>query len=275
MSGMSGITLARPLQLTTSRSPTSRTSARPASEALRNARTRWRQRRVRRRDGDRRREGQGQRLPGPRRRPNPDRRHRPHAHRGRDVRDVAPAYARSTASTRRADARGARPHRVEEPLQRRPQPPRAVPQRGLDGDDLQRAAGGRRARRVRLLRRGRRLGRGDRRAGRRRAPLHRQADLHQGAVARRRQRLGQRRPDYDYTTFPEIAATGRDAYAQAGITNPREQLAMAEVHDCFTPTELVIYGGPRSSPSAAPRGRKCSPAPSTSTATCRSTPTAA
>ena len=48
-------------------------------------------------------------------------------------------------------------------------------------------------------------------------------------------------PDYDYTTFPEIAATGRDAYAQAGITNPREQLAMAEVHDCFTPAELLIY----------------------------------
>ena len=48
-------------------------------------------------------------------------------------------------------------------------------------------------------------------------------------------------PEYDYTTFPEIAATGRDAYAQAGITNPREQLAMAEVHDCFTPAELLIY----------------------------------
>jgi acetyl-CoA C-acetyltransferase len=47
-------------------------------------------------------------------------------------------------------------------------------------------------------------------------------------------------PSYDYTTFPEIAATGRDAYAQAGITNPREQIAMAEVHDCFTPTELVL-----------------------------------
>src|SRR4051794_13167297 len=48
-------------------------------------------------------------------------------------------------------------------------------------------------------------------------------------------------PDYDYTTFPEIAATGRDAYAQAGVTNPREQIAMAEVHDCFTPAELLIY----------------------------------
>ena len=48
-------------------------------------------------------------------------------------------------------------------------------------------------------------------------------------------------PDYDYTTFPEIAATGRDAYAQAGVTNPRDQIAMAEVHDCFTPAELLIY----------------------------------
>src|ERR1700730_3309420 len=47
-------------------------------------------------------------------------------------------------------------------------------------------------------------------------------------------------PDYDSTWFPEIAATARDAYAQAGITNPRSELAMAEVHDCFTPAELVI-----------------------------------
>jgi acetyl-CoA C-acetyltransferase len=48
-------------------------------------------------------------------------------------------------------------------------------------------------------------------------------------------------PNYDYTTFPEIEAAGRDAYAQAGITNPRDQIAMAEVHDCFTPAELLIY----------------------------------
>jgi acetyl-CoA C-acetyltransferase len=47
-------------------------------------------------------------------------------------------------------------------------------------------------------------------------------------------------PSYDYTSFPEIAAAGADAYAQAGITDPRHQLAMAEVHDCFTPAELLI-----------------------------------
>jgi acetyl-CoA C-acetyltransferase len=47
-------------------------------------------------------------------------------------------------------------------------------------------------------------------------------------------------PSYDYTTFPEIVACAADAYRQAGITDPRRQLAMAEVHDCFTPTELVL-----------------------------------
>jgi acetyl-CoA C-acetyltransferase len=47
-------------------------------------------------------------------------------------------------------------------------------------------------------------------------------------------------PSYDYTTFPECEWAAKDAYAQAGITDPRSQLAMAEVHDCFTPTELVL-----------------------------------
>ena len=47
-------------------------------------------------------------------------------------------------------------------------------------------------------------------------------------------------PEYDYTTFPECAAAAQDAYLQAGITNPREELALAEVHDCFTPTELIL-----------------------------------
>ena len=45
---------------------------------------------------------------------------------------------------------------------------------------------------------------------------------------------------YDYTTFPEIVRCAQDAYRQAGITDPRHELAMAEVHDCFTPTELVL-----------------------------------
>ena len=47
-------------------------------------------------------------------------------------------------------------------------------------------------------------------------------------------------PGYDYTTFPEVARCAQDAYQQAGVTDPREQISLAEVHDCFTPTELVL-----------------------------------
>jgi acetyl-CoA C-acetyltransferase len=47
-------------------------------------------------------------------------------------------------------------------------------------------------------------------------------------------------PSYDYTSFTEVVHSAKDAYHQAGITNPRAELAMAEVHDCFTPTELVL-----------------------------------
>ncbi|MBW2268093.1 MAG: acetyl-CoA acetyltransferase [Deltaproteobacteria bacterium] len=51
---------------------------------------------------------------------------------------------------------------------------------------------------------------------------------------------GNKRQDYDFTTFTEVVASAEDAYKQAGITNPREEISMAEVHDCFTPTELVL-----------------------------------
>jgi acetyl-CoA C-acetyltransferase len=47
-------------------------------------------------------------------------------------------------------------------------------------------------------------------------------------------------PEYDYTTFPEVVRAAADAYAQAGISDPATQIDLAEVHDCFTPTELVL-----------------------------------
>jgi len=47
-------------------------------------------------------------------------------------------------------------------------------------------------------------------------------------------------PDADLTSFPEVVASVKRAYACAGIDRPAEQLAVAEVHDCFTPTELVL-----------------------------------
>jgi acetyl-CoA C-acetyltransferase len=47
-------------------------------------------------------------------------------------------------------------------------------------------------------------------------------------------------PAYDYTSFEEVVRTARDAYEQAGVTDPRSEISLAEVHDCFTPTELVL-----------------------------------
>ena len=46
--------------------------------------------------------------------------------------------------------------------------------------------------------------------------------------------------DYDFTTFPEVVRAARDAYGQAGIDDPSRELSLAEVHDCFTPTEIVL-----------------------------------
>ncbi|UAK39395.1 acetyl-CoA acetyltransferase [Gordonia bronchialis] len=47
-------------------------------------------------------------------------------------------------------------------------------------------------------------------------------------------------PGYDFTTFPEVVRSAREAYAQAGIGDPRVEVSLAEVHDCFTPTEIVL-----------------------------------
>ena len=48
-------------------------------------------------------------------------------------------------------------------------------------------------------------------------------------------------PEYDYTQVPETYKAGVAAYKEAGITNPREEISTAEVHDCFSITEAVIY----------------------------------
>ena len=45
---------------------------------------------------------------------------------------------------------------------------------------------------------------------------------------------------YDFTTFPEVVHSAEAAFRQAGVTDPRNQISFAEVHDCFTPTELVL-----------------------------------
>jgi acetyl-CoA C-acetyltransferase len=49
------------------------------------------------------------------------------------------------------------------------------------------------------------------------------------------------KPEHDYLGFEATRRAAEMAYATAGITNPREELDLAEVHDCFTITELVNY----------------------------------
>jgi acetyl-CoA C-acetyltransferase len=43
-----------------------------------------------------------------------------------------------------------------------------------------------------------------------------------------------------FASIPEAAQSTAEAYRQAGITDPRREISLAEVHDCFTPTELVL-----------------------------------
>ena len=45
--------------------------------------------------------------------------------------------------------------------------------------------------------------------------------------------------DYDYTHVEEAYRAGVAAYKEAGITDPRKEISMAEVHDCFSITEAV------------------------------------
>jgi len=45
--------------------------------------------------------------------------------------------------------------------------------------------------------------------------------------------------EFDFVHFPENVAAAKAAYKEAGITNPREEISMAEVHDCFSSTEMI------------------------------------
>ena len=48
------------------------------------------------------------------------------------------------------------------------------------------------------------------------------------------------RSDFEYTSVYETVHAGKRAYAEAGIKNPRKEISMAQVHDCFSITEAVI-----------------------------------
>ena len=44
-----------------------------------------------------------------------------------------------------------------------------------------------------------------------------------------------------FHSMPENVKCAQQAYEQAGIKNPREEIDLAVVHDCFTSTELILY----------------------------------
>lgn len=47
--------------------------------------------------------------------------------------------------------------------------------------------------------------------------------------------------DWDGSYFATTRQASKRAYEEAGIKNPREELSMIEVHDCFSITEFVTY----------------------------------
>ncbi len=52
--------------------------------------------------------------------------------------------------------------------------------------------------------------------------------------------FGVLRNDWDFVHFPETVRASQACYEEAGISDPRRELDMAMVHDCFTITELII-----------------------------------
>jgi acetyl-CoA C-acetyltransferase len=47
--------------------------------------------------------------------------------------------------------------------------------------------------------------------------------------------------DWDYAHVESTVRASQRAFREAGITNPRKEISMMEVHDCFSITELTIY----------------------------------
>jgi acetyl-CoA C-acetyltransferase len=48
-------------------------------------------------------------------------------------------------------------------------------------------------------------------------------------------------PEYDFTHIKGTILAGKAAFAEAQVTDPRKEISLANVHDCFTITELAIY----------------------------------
>jgi len=53
--------------------------------------------------------------------------------------------------------------------------------------------------------------------------------------------MGKVRTDYDFSHWEETQRAAQQAYADAGIKDPRKEIGMCEVHDCFSIAELMCY----------------------------------
>ncbi len=83
-----------------------------------------------------------------------------------------------------------------------------------------------------------------------RPQVHRHAAVREGAQLRGRQRLGAHRPHVRLHDVPRIVATAKDAYAQAGVTDPRGQWRWPRCTTASRSHGTDPDGGPRS-PSGA------------------------
>jgi acetyl-CoA C-acetyltransferase len=54
-------------------------------------------------------------------------------------------------------------------------------------------------------------------------------------------RQGAIRQDYDFVHIEENVLASKKAYEEAGVKNPRKEISVAEVHDCFTIHEMIVY----------------------------------
>jgi len=65
---------------------------------------------------------------------------------------------------------------------------------------------------------------------------------------------GRMTSEYDYTHVEEAYRAGVAAYEEAGIKEPRKEISMAEVHDCFSITEAVTMEDLQFSPRGQVKG---------------------
>ena len=66
---------------------------------------------------------------------------------------------------------------------------------------------------------------------------------------------GKVKEDYDFTCWPETEYAAKQAYEMAGIKNPRKELDLAEIHDCFSIAELIAMESLGFCPKGTGQGR--------------------